>query len=235
MKLHYIQTIDFTSTIDRQQFFTLLQFLVYAQNLDYEIDSLGSTYYRRVVFQVQDFLEYTKQSNNYYQLKKLLKFFEELQKNSLIQFFSDIKYRSLVTIPEVRFDKGKQNSWIAQVWRAEELFYHAHPFILPDLLKPKLKKYEFEVQFKVIQVFSSVNIEKIFSIKDFLQNYPSTLNNQQKTKIKKYFIQLVGCLKEHDLIESNYKIISGGKPYHTDQLTPKNIFEGFIIYEKLSI
>lgn len=90
LKLHYIQTIDFTSTIDRQQFFTLLQFLVYAQNLDYEIDSLGSTYYRRVVFRVQDFLEYTKQSNNYYQLKKLLKFFEELQKNSLIQFLSDI-------------------------------------------------------------------------------------------------------------------------------------------------
>jgi len=235
LKLHYIQTINFTSTIDRQQFFTLLQFLVYAQNLDYEIDSLGSTYYRRVVFRVQDFLEYTKQSNNYYQLKKLLKFFEELQKNSLIQFFSDIKYRSLVTIPEVRFDKGKQNSWIAQVWIAEELFYYAHPFILPDLLKPKLKKYEFEVQFKVIQVFSSVDIEKIFSIKDFLQNYPSTLNNQQKTKIKKYFIQLVGRLKEHDLIQSNYKIISGGKPYHTDQLTPRNIFEGFIVYEKLSI
>jgi hypothetical protein len=179
--------------------------------LDYEIDSLGSTYYRRVIFRVQDFLEYTKQSNNYYQLKKLLKFFEELQKNSLIQFFSDIKYRSLVTIPEVRFDKGKQNSWIA-----EELFYYAHLFILPDLLKPKLKKYEFEVQFKVIQVFSSVDIEKIFSIKDFLQNYPSTLNNQQKTKIKKYFIQLVGRLKEHDLIESKYKIIYGGKTYHTD-------------------
>ena len=68
----------------------------------------------------------------------MLKFFEELQKNSLIQFFSDTKYRSLVTIPEVLFDKGKQNSWIA-----EELFYYPHPFILPDLLKAKLTKYEF--------------------------------------------------------------------------------------------
>lgn len=153
----------------------------------------------------------------------------------MIQYFNDTKYRSLVTIPEVRLDKGKQNSWIAQVWIAEELFYYAHPFILPDLLKPKLTKYEFEVQFKVIQVFSSVDIEKVFSIKDFLQNYPSTLNNQQKTKIKKYFIQLVGRLKEHHLIESNCKIISGGKSYDTDQLIPKNISEGFIVYEKLSI
>lgn len=60
LKLHYIHTIDFLSTSNRQQFFTLLQFLVYAQNLNYEIDSLGSTYYRRVVFRVQDFLESKK-------------------------------------------------------------------------------------------------------------------------------------------------------------------------------
>ena len=49
----------------------LLQFLNYAQNLDYERGALGSTAYRQVIFQVKDFLEYQKKSNNYYQLKKL--------------------------------------------------------------------------------------------------------------------------------------------------------------------
>jgi len=107
--------MDFRPYIDRKNFFTLLQFLVYAQNLDYEIDSLGSTYYRRVIFRVQDFLKYTKEAGNYYQLKKLVEFFDELQTNSLIKFFSDTKYRSLVTIPEVELDKGKQNAWIAKV------------------------------------------------------------------------------------------------------------------------
>ena len=110
-----------------------------------------------------------------------------------------------------------------------------HPFFFLDLLKRKLTKYEFEVQFKVIQVFNSVDIEKIFFIKDFFQNYPSTLTNQQKTKIKKYFIQLVQIFEEHQLIDSNYKILSGGKVYHTDQLTPRNIVEGFIVYEKFSL
>jgi hypothetical protein len=142
----------------------LLQFLNYAQNLDYESGALGSTAYRQVIFQVKDFLEYQKKSNNYYQLKKLIEFLDELQTNSLIKFFSDKEYRSLVTIPEVVLTKGKQNCWFGRVWVAEELFRSTHPFILPDLITKKLTKHEVEVQFKVIQVFSSVNIAKTFWI-----------------------------------------------------------------------
>jgi hypothetical protein len=53
--------------------------------------------------------------------------------------------------------------------------------------------------------------------------------------MKRAFIQLVKLFEEHSLIESNYKIISDGKVYQTDQLTSSNISEGFILYEKLSI
>ena len=48
-------------------------------------------------------------------------------------------------------------------------------------------------------------------------------------------IELVKLLEEHDLIESKYKIIFKGSLYDTQQLTTRNISEGFIIYEKLSI
>jgi hypothetical protein len=89
-------------------------------------------------------------------------FFDELQYNSLIKFFNDSYYRSLVTIPEVKLTKTKKNAWVAEVWIAEELFYYAHPFLFPDLLKRKLTKHQFEVQFHVIQVFSSIDIEKLF-------------------------------------------------------------------------
>lgn len=241
LKLHYLETNNFWRDIDRKNFLNLLQFLVYAQSLDYQIDSLGPTSYRQVVFPVKDFLKYKKESDNYYQLKKLLEFFDELQTNSLIKFFSDTQYRVLVTISEVILEKGKQNSWIAKVWIAEELFYYAHPFLFPDFLKPKLRKltkHELEVQFKIIQVFSSVDIQKTFDIKDFLQTYPSILFNQDKTKIKNYFIQLIQILQEYEIIDSKYTIISDGKLYQTDQLTPSNISEGFIVYivyEKLSI
>ena len=153
----------------------------------------------------------------------------------MIQSFTDSEYRSLVTIPEVKFKKSKQNSWIAKVWMAEELFYYAHPFLLPYFSKQRITKDQFEVQFKVIQVFSSITLEKKFFIKEFLDSYSAVLSNQRITKIKKLFLQFVAFLKEHDLIESNYKIISDGYYHSVQELNIHNISQGFILYEKLSI
>lgn len=42
-------------------------------------------------------------------------------------------------------------------------------------------------------------------------------------------------IQESDLIEANYKIISNGILFDTNKLTIKNISEGFVLYEKLSI
>ena len=53
-----------------------------------------------------------------------------------------------------------------------------------------------EVRFKFIQVFSSVNIEKVFFIQEFLSSYLSVISNQLKNSVKKYFIQLVHLFKE---------------------------------------
>lgn len=207
-----------------------MQFLVYAQTLNYKSDSLGKTSYRLVQFRVQDFLKHIKLSSNYYQLKKLIQFFDELQNNSLIKFFSNQKYRSLVTIPEVSMQKGKQNSWIVEIWIADELFYYAHPFVLPDLFQRKLTK----LQFHVIRTFSSFDIQKTFYLKEFLQAYPSALNNQQITSIKRYFIELMKIFEEHQLIESYYQVIVDDKVYHVDKLLTNNISHGFIVFEKLS-
>ena len=40
-------------------------------------------------------------------------------------------------------------------------------------------------------------------------------------------------LEKHQLIESSYQVIVNDKPYHADKLTPNNISEGFIVFEKL--
>lgn len=78
-------------------------------------EALGSTTYRQVIFQVKDFLDYQKKFNNYYQLKKLIEFFDELQTNSLIKFFNDKEYGSLVIIPEAALTKRRQNYWVNRV------------------------------------------------------------------------------------------------------------------------
>ena len=168
-------------------------------------------------------------------MKKAREFFDQLQTNSLIQYFSKNYYRSLITIPNVKLYRGKQNTLMAEVWIAEELFYYAHPFLFPNFIQQKVTKHQFEVQFYVIQIFTSVNLEKTFFIKEYFQNYPSALNNSQKTEIKNYFIQLIQRLKEYNLIESNFKILQDGHFFKTRELTSKNINEGFVIYEKLNI
>jgi hypothetical protein len=91
------------------------------------------------------------------------------------------------------------------------------------------------VRLKLIQIFTSISIEKIIDIKSFFHSYSSALNNQQKTKIKRDFIQLIEVLEKHQLIESKYKIISKGRFLDTPELTVRNISEGFVVYEKLSI
>ena len=53
--------------------------------------------------------------------------------------------------------------------------------------------------------------------------------------MKKSFIQLIKILEEYSLINSNYKIISNGRFYDTEELTTNNISEGFVGYKKLSI
>ena len=44
--------------MDTRIFVSLIQFLNYAQHLDFEIEYLGSTAYKKVVFELRDFLEF---------------------------------------------------------------------------------------------------------------------------------------------------------------------------------
>jgi hypothetical protein len=113
-----------------------------------------------------------------------------------------------------------------------KLFYYKYPYYFPNFFNIKLNKYQFEVRFKFIQVFSFINIEKVFWVSEFI---PSKISNQRKASIKKYFIEVIELLQNYDLIEDNYRYMSQGKIYKTSKLDVKNIFEGFILYEKLNI
>lgn len=169
-------------------------------------------------------------------MEKIKNFLKKLQTGVFLTSFDDTHFQSLVAIPQVKLEKSlKQKYWIARVWLLEEFFYYNYPFSFPNIFQIKLTKDQLEVRFKFIQVFSSVNIEKVFFIQEFLSSYPSVISNQRKNNIKKYFIQLVQLFKEQDLIEDNYKIISNRRYYFTKEFNTHDISEGFVIYEKLSI
>lgn len=224
---------------DPKNLVSLLQFINYAQSLDYQTIYMDDIAYRKVTFKVRNFLEYQNpmiQPTNQYQLAKIKDFFQQLQIGTLITSFSNTKFQSLIAVPRVEFEKcPKQKYLIGNVWMVQDLFYYQYPFYLPNLFQKKLSRDEFRVRFRFVQVFSSINLEKEFLIKKFIDTYPSTISNQQKNYIKAYFIEVVQILKQQDIIDDNYKTISKGRFYSTKELTISNISEGFVIYEKLSI
>jgi hypothetical protein len=215
----------------------LLQFLTYAQQLDFKTDFLGDTPYRTFHFRIDHFLKFqnpTVKSTNYYKLKKVKLFFEELQNGTFLTSFSNTKFQRLVGVPKVNIFKSKKFKWwVAEIWLVEDLFHYKYPFLLPDLFRRKISRDEFDVTFEVLKTYSSVNIEKEFFIKEFLASY--RISNQRITNIKTNFIKLIKVFEEHDLIEPNYKIISEGYYHSVEELTIHNISEGFLLYEKLSI
>lgn len=96
-------------------------------------------------------------------MEKIKKFLEQLQTGIFLTSFDDTRFQSLVAIPQVKLEKSlKQKYWIARVWLFEELFYYKYPFSFPNIFQTKLTKDQLEVRFKFIQVFSFINIEKVF-------------------------------------------------------------------------
>jgi hypothetical protein len=224
--------------INSKSIVKLIQFLNFAQDLDYQITNWDGVEYRKVTCIVRDFIKFqnpTVSRTNRYQLKQTKEFFEEVQTGILQTSFTSTHFQSLVAIPRVEYETNHQKQIIANVWVVEKLFYYDYPFYFPNFFEKNLTKHEFDVRFALFQTFCSIHIEKVVLVKQFIDSYPSALNNSQKTKIKEYFIEGVKILQENRLIEPNYKVISNGQLYEPEELTLKNISEGFVICEKLSI
>jgi hypothetical protein len=233
-KTDYIGSVN---TVDeKKKVIKFLQFLVYAKELDYQIDFLGATSYRCISFRLAEFIKVQKpniKEISQYQLKKFREFFTELQTQFLLSLFDNESFQSLISIPKVEFWKQDQ-FWICKVWIIEDLFYHNYPFALPDIFPDKISKIQFLVRFEVVKIFSSATIEKKFFVKNFIECYPASLSNKSIKQIKEFFVESIETLKQESLIQPKFKIIRNGKIQSVKQLTYQNISEGFVIYEQLT-
>jgi hypothetical protein len=101
--------------MDTKKFFSLIQFLNYAQQLDFEIKYLGSVAYRKVTFQLRNFLEFQDPNvkpTNQYRLDKIKEFFQQLQSGLYVTSFSDARFQSLVIVLQVQFEKSSGNNFM---------------------------------------------------------------------------------------------------------------------------
>ena len=179
----YLNQMDYKLLKEKQHLITLLRLLAYVKKLEYTNKSLTSEF-RRYRFPLRDFLNYNNLTPNYYQVKKLKTFFDLVKTNFVIESFSNKYYRMLVTVPEVSVYKSEQNILMVEIWIAEELSHYLHPFLFSDVFRQKLTNQQFQVLFEIIKTYSSIHLRKEFNITQFLDNYPSVLNNQQKIQNK---------------------------------------------------
>jgi len=115
------------------------------------------------------------------------------------------------------------------------LLLYRYPFFLPNFFRQKNTKDELAVRLEVLRVFSSVEVEKIFYVQEFLQLYRGKISNQRISNMKRIFIKLVDLLKEYHLIDSRYQILVNGSFMNVLELDLDNISEGFVLFEKFSI
>jgi hypothetical protein len=116
--------IKFNAFIKKPQIFVnFAQLLAYTQKLNYSSDLLDDINYRKFTFRISDFVRYKNPGvlRTDYEIKKLLSFFSTFQQNSLIQYFSDTKYRSLITIPIINIRKIDQH-WQTEIFIADNLY-----------------------------------------------------------------------------------------------------------------
>lgn len=231
-KMDYIHSI--TKIENQKKVVQFLKFLIYVRDLNYTNDYLGSTAYRCVRFRLQDYLKFqesTSESISFYKIKQSKQFFEDLQTDFLLSMFQDKKFQTLISIPKVEF--WKDYHWMVKVWIVDDLFYYNYPFAFPSLFAPNTSKTKFAVQFEILRVFTSEGLEKRFEIQKFIDAYPSALSNQTIRQIKDFFLESVHLLEENNLIQPTFKVLRDGNLEFVDRLTPKNISEGFLLYETL--
>jgi hypothetical protein len=229
---------EFDHIVDSLLILQFLRFLEFLRNLDFQTDQLShngiTANYRVFVFELRTFLE-TSFTSNSYQMAKLKIFIEILQTQAIIQFFHEknFKYISAIPLANVAESLEVGQPLIATVWVSEPLFRYKFPFSLPKF-STNTTKLATRVWAYWTQQFATKDIQKVFNLSEFFQNYPAQLNSKQKQVIKNELLKAVEYYSKVQLIDQKFQIIEGQEFKSVEELTLQNISQGFVIYEKIN-
>lgn len=169
-------------------------------------------------------------------MQKTREFLRYLQQNVFVSCFTDQYFKSFVTIPKLELYKCKKSkSWVTRILLLEELFDYQYPFKYPDFFETennKLTKDQYLVRFEFIRVFSIKSATKHFYLREFFQQHP--VSNKRIHDMKQIFIELIRKFYQIGFINSKVKLMLHNNYLDIQNLTTFDIFDGFILYEKIS-
>ena len=201
----YLRKENLDSFLKKKQFFNLLQFLSFLRTLEYSKQFLDDQVYCVIEFAVIDLISFTGGNmKSTYQRTKALEFLMSLQDiKPLIKKFSNEEFRRSVMFPYLKLKKQNKR-WTVTMAVEEELYFYQYPFVFPDYLLTYQNKYDLEIKLQLIESFSTVELEKRFAVKNFLNQF--SVPNKDLTKIKKELLNLFSRLKDSQLIENKFRL-----------------------------
>ena len=195
-----------------------------------QLDFIVDQEYLIISFKLTDFLEFIGPNNNHYQLQKLGKFFKYLQTlPPILSTISNICFQSINIFSYIRIFKKK--SWYVQLAIAEEFYFYKYPFYFPKAFLNYQNKYQFQAQFNFLLAFSVLEIEKVFDVKEFLDQFD--ISNSNLRKVKSYLLQTFVLAQDFKLIKNQFLLVLKTNQLKTvTELTTNLISRTKLIYFK---
>jgi hypothetical protein len=213
---------------DQEFIHKLFQLLSYIRQLDYSFDFIVDQQYLIISFKLTDFLEFIGVNKSHYQLQKLGKFFKYLQTlSTILTTISNICFQSINIFPYIKVFKKK--SWYVQFAIAEELYFYKYPFYFPKAFLNYQNKYQFQCTF--LLTFSVLEIEKVFDVEEFLDQFD--ISNSNLRKVRSYLLQTFVLAEDFKLIEKQFiLVLKTNKVKTVTELTTNLISRTKLIYFK---
>ena len=184
----------------------------YIRQLDYSFSFLVNQEYLIISFKLTDFLEFIGANKNHYQVQKLGKFLRSLQTLPLmLSTISNICFQSINIFPYLKVFKKK--SWYVQLAIAEEFYFYKYPFYFPEGFLNYQNKYQLQAQINFLLAFSVVEIEKVFDVEEFLNQFD--ISNSNLRKVRRCLMQTFVLAEDFELIENEFVLVMKTKKVKT--------------------
>lgn len=218
---------------DQEFLYKLFQLLSYIRQLDYSFGFIVDQEYLIISFKFTDFLEFIGANKNHYQVQKVGKFLKYLQTlPPMLSTISNTCFQSVNIFPYLKVFKKK--SWYVQLAIAEELYLYKFPFYFPKAFLNYQNKYQFQAQLSFLLAFSVLDIEKVFDVEEFLDQFD--ISNSNLRRVRSYLLQTFVLAQDFKLIENQFVLVlKTNKVKTVTQLTTNLISRTKSIHFKESV
>lgn len=227
------------TSLEELQFYKLLQFISFARSCsDFgQKEIVNGQIYITVQFKLVDFMRIVRTTENSYQRKQFLDFFDNLMELPPFSVqFSDQEFRKLMFFRVVRaIQKNKRAPWIIKVAVAEPL-YNSYPFQFPPCFFSYSSPINLQVKLSLIRTITQEDsIRKTYFTQNFLDYYTNR-NHSIQAQVKQELFQAFQHLIKYKVIESKFEVSIDKNKFVTKkniQLDDIRAFKIILFYETI--